>query len=210
MILFLLFKIAKRFISLVLLLAIVLPLYAGGRVWCTAHNAKPVKSDVIVVLGAAQYNGRPSDVLAARLLEAKRIYNLGLANQIITVGAGAPGDRTTEAASGYAWLTSNGVKKKVVDAIPLGNDTLNSTRAYITTMRVKKMKSVIIVTDEYHCLRAMTMARDFNVTASCDPTRTGPASTSSSSFNYLMRETGAYLAYVTVGRHGIHLSDVKN
>ena len=57
----------------------------------------------------------------------------------------------------------------------------------------------------------MTMARDFKITTSCAPTKTGPASTKSSSFRYLVRETGAYLAYVTVGRHGIHLTDqIKN
>jgi uncharacterized SAM-binding protein YcdF (DUF218 family) len=209
--LFFLFKLIKRLISFALLIAIILPLYAAGNVWYTATHTKPVKSDAIVVLGAAQFDGRPSDVLKARLVEAKRIYDLGLASRIITVGAGQPGDRTTEAASGYNWLKANGVAKRFIDSVPLGTDTLNSTRAYITDMRVRNLKSAIIVTDQYHCLRAMTMARDFKITTSCAPTKTGPASTKSSSFRYLVRETGAYLAYVTVGRHGIHLTDqIKN
>jgi len=206
-----LFKAIKRLISLVLLIAIIIPTYAAGNVWYTATHAKPVKSDVIVVLGAAQFDGRPSDVLEARLQEAKRIYELGYAKRIITVGAGQPGDRTTEAASGMRWLMSKGVKKKAIDAVALGTDTLNSTRAYVTDMRVLKDTSAIIVTDQYHCLRAMTMARDMKIKTSCAPAKTGPASVKSSSFRYLVRETGAYLAYVTVGRHGINLTDqIKN
>ena len=77
---FLLFKIIKRFFLLLLLLAIILPTYAAGNVYLTARNAKPVKSDAIVVLGAAQFNGRPSDIFQARLMEAKQIYKIGRAS----------------------------------------------------------------------------------------------------------------------------------
>ncbi|MEN9736559.1 MAG: hypothetical protein RL129_1270 [Actinomycetota bacterium] len=208
---FLIFKIIKRFFALIILLAIILPTYAVGNVYLTARNAKPVKSDAIVVLGAAQFDGRPSDIFEARLLEAKRIYRQGLAPMIVTVGAGAPGDRTTEAAAGFHWLAKNGISKRSVLPIIFGNDTLSETQSYAKELKRKHKSSVIIVTDEFHCLRAMTMAKDLGLTTSCAPTKTGPASTANSGFKYLVRETGAYLAYVTVGRHGIHLSDqVKN
>lgn len=208
---FLLFRIIKRFFALVILLAIILPTYAMGNVYLTARNAKPVKSDAIVVLGAAQFDGRPSDILQARLLEAKRIYQNGLAPLIVTVGSNAAGDRTTEAATGFNWLRKNGVSKKVLLSVAIGRDTFTETQGYSAVLKAKNLKSLIIVTDEFHCLRAMTMARDEGFTTSCAPTKTGPASTENSGFKYLARETGAYLAYVTVGRHGIHLSDqVKN
>ena len=208
---FLLFKIAKRFFALLILLAIILPLYAVGNVYLTARNAKPVKSDAIVVLGAAQFNGRPSDVLQARLMEAMRIYSQGFAPLIITVGSNASGDRTTEAASGFHWLVKNGISKRAIAPLAVGRDTLSETQSYAQLAKAKKLKSVIIVTDEFHCLRAMTMAKDQGLETSCAPAKTGPASTVNSGFKYLVRETGAYLAYVTVGRHGIHLSDqVKN
>ena len=98
------FKLIRRIISGLVLLALVIPSYAAIQVWSAAHNQLLRKADVIVVLGAAQLDGRPSEVLAARLIEAKRIYDAGLAPLIITVGAGAPGDRTTEAASSRRWL----------------------------------------------------------------------------------------------------------
>lgn len=190
-----------------MLIAIVVPIFTVGRTWLAAHNSTVRKADVIVVLGAAQFNGRPSSALLARLVEAKRVYTLGLAPIIITVGAGAPGDRTTEAASSRAWLLSHGVPAGAVIAIPMGRDTLVSTQSYILEMKQRSWHDVIIVTDPYHCLRAMTMANDLGAKSSCSPVRTGANSLMHANLHYLVRETGAYLAYVTLGRRGIHLSD---
>lgn len=201
------FKLLRKIISALLLIAIIVPLFILGKTWYAAHNPTIQKSDVIVVLGAAQFNGRPSAVLRARLIEAERVYSLGYAPLIITVGGGAPGDRTTEAASSRAWLLSHGIKAGAVIAIPKGRDTLVSTQGYITEMKSKDLHTVIIVTDPFHCLRAMTMATDLGARSSCSPVRTGANSLLHFNLHYLVRETGAYLAYVTLGRRGIHLSD---
>jgi vancomycin permeability regulator SanA len=201
------FKIIRRAIAAVLLVVIAVPLYAVALTWHAANNPLTRNGDVIVVLGAAQLDGRPGEVLQARLDEAKRIYDLGLAPRIITVGAGAPGDRTTEAASGKYWLTTNGVKSKNVTALEVGRDTWVSTENYVKFMKLKKMKDVIIVTDPFHCRRAMTMANDLGVVATCSPVQTGPNSLDKSGKRYLIRETGAYLSYVSLGRRGIHISD---
>jgi len=201
------FKLIRRFIAALVLVAIAIPLYAVGITWQAAHNTITRKADVIVVLGAAQLNGRPGEVLEARLQEAKRIYDLGLAPQIITVGAGAPGDRTTEAASGKFWLSTHGIKSKNISALEVGRDTWVSTENYVKLMKLKNLKDVIIVTDPFHCRRAMTMANDLGVVATCSPARTGPNSLEKSGKRYLIREAGAYLAYVSLGRHGIHISD---
>jgi uncharacterized SAM-binding protein YcdF (DUF218 family) len=201
------FKITRRVIAAILLVVIAVPLYAVALTWHAANNPLTRNGDVIVVLGAAQLDGRPGEVLQARLDEAKRIYDLGLAPRIITVGAGAPGDRTTEAASGKYWLTTNGVKSKNVTALEVGRDTWVSTENYVKFMQLKKMKDVIIVTDPFHCRRAMTMANDLGVVATCSPVQTGPNSLDNSGKRYLIRETGAYLSYVSLGRRGIHISD---
>jgi uncharacterized SAM-binding protein YcdF (DUF218 family) len=201
------FKIIRRAIAAVLLVVIAVPLYAVALTWHAANNPLTRNGDVIVVLGAAQLDGRPGEVLQARLDEAKRIYDLGLAPRIITVGAGAPGDRTTEAASGKYWLTTNGVKSKNVTALEVGRDTWVSTENYVKFMKLKKLKDVIIVTDPFHCRRSMTMANDLGVVATCSPVQTGPNSLDNSGKRYLIRETGAYLSYVSLGRRGIHISD---
>ncbi len=201
------FKIIRRVIAAILLIVIAVPIYALGVTWQAANTTLTRKADVIAVLGAAQLNGRPGEVLEARLTEAIRIYKNGLAPHIITVGSGAPGDRTTEAASGKYWLISKGVKSKQVTSLEVGRDTWVETQNYVKFMKLKKMRDVIIVTDPFHCRRAMTMANDLGVVATCSPVKTGPNALSNSGKRYLMREAGAYLAYVSLGRRGIHISD---
>ena len=202
-----LFRLIRRVISFILLLIIVIPLYIAGNIWYSARNAEPIKSDLILVMGAAQFDGRPSDILKQRLEQALSTYKLGLAPVIYTVGAGAPGDRTTEAAASRNWLIQNGVAKNKILAVAKGRDTLSSTESYVTEAKKRGYASVVIVTDPYHCYRAMSMAKDLGFLASCSPVKSGAASVENSGLKYLSRETGAYLAYKTLGQLGINLSD---
>ena len=202
-----LFKLLRKAIAFLLLLVIVVPVFALGKTWYAAKNPTVRNGEVIVVLGAAQLDGRPGEALEGRLVEAKRIFDLGYAPSIITVGAGAPGDRTTEAAAGRIWLMQNGVKYANIKAIDVGRDTLSSTKAYAAEMRDREIKNVIIVTDPFHCLRAMTMANDRKLIATCSPVQGGPNALEQSGFKYLIREAGAYLAYITLGRRGVQISD---
>jgi len=202
------FKLIRRIIALGLVIVIVIPTYALFVTWNSAkHPTLPTAADVIVVPGAAQLNGAPGEVLLARLLEAKRLKDEGFAPLIITVGAGAPGDRTTEAAAGRYWLTHHGISKKQIISLPVGRDTLSQTRAYIQEMKKQKLTTVIIATDAYHCQRTITMADDLGADATCSPAQTGPNTLENSRYRYLIREAGAYLAYITLGRRGIHISD---
>jgi len=190
-----------------LVLALIVPAFGLAQVWRAANNPIVREADVIVVLGAAQLNGKPGETLEARLVEAKRIYELGYAPLIITVGAGAPGDRTTEAASGKYWLRMNGVPAKDIIAIEEGRDTLVSTKAFASIMKKRYVSDVIIVTDPYQCKRAMSMADDQGVVSTCSPVQTGPNTLAKSGYKYLLREASAYLAYITVGKRGIQISD---
>ena len=201
------FRFIRRIFTLIFLIILAIPTYAIGKTYYSAHYPEARAADAIVVMGAAQFDGRPGDVFEARLSEAKRVYDLGLAPLIITVGAKAPGDRTTEAASGRAWLSSAGVPARKVIALEKGRDTLVSTKAYVQEMRKRELKNVIISTDPYHCRRSMTMANDRGLIATCSPVQFGPNSLRNSSKKYLLRESGAYLAYITLGNFGINISD---
>ena len=201
------FKLIRRIFTLILTLVIAIPGYALFVTYNAAHNPTITHADVILIPGAAQLNGAPGDVLLARLTEAKRIYALGLAPIIITVGAGAPGDRTTEAASGAYWLRHNGVKRSSIISIPTGRDTRTQTIAYVAEMKRRNLTSVIIATDPYHCNRTIAIAKDLGATATCSPVKDGPNSLANSHFRYLAREAGAYLAYITLGKRGITISD---
>ncbi len=201
------FRWIRRTITVILLLALIAPAFGISQVWRAAKNPVVRQGDVIVVLGAAQLNGKPGEALAARLVEAKRIYDLGYAPAIITVGAGAPGDRTTEAAAGKYWLRNNGVPAGKITAVEQGRDTLSSTKAYAELMKKRYVSDVIIVTDAFHCKRAMTMANDQGVVSTCSPVTTGPNALESIGYKYLLREAAAYLVYLTLGRRGIEVSD---
>jgi len=202
-----LFRFIRRIITIVVVLALIAPVYGVSQVWRAAKNPVVRQADVIVVLGTAQLNGKPGEALEARLIEAKRIYDLGYASSIITVGAGAPGDRTTEAASSKYWLRMNGIPAKKITAIEEGRDTLVSTKAYAAVMKKRNVSDVIIVTDPYHCKRAMAMANDQRVMSTCSPVQTGPNTIANSGYRYLLREAGAYLVYITVGKRGLQISD---
>lgn len=202
-----LFRWIRRTLTLIILIVLIAPGYGVSKVWHMANNPIVRNADVIVVLGTAQLDGRPGAALEARLIEAKRIYELGLAPKIITVGAGAPGDRTTEAASSKAWLRANGVPAKNITAIEEGRDTLVSTKAYSAVMKKRMVSDVIIVTDPFHCQRAVAMANDQGIVSTCSPVQGGPNTISQSGYKYLLRESVAYLVYITVGRRGIQISD---
>ncbi|HVV29512.1 MAG TPA: YdcF family protein [Mycobacteriales bacterium] len=176
---------------LVLLVAI-----TAFRVWQVGRQDHRPHSDAILVLGAAQYDGRPSATLKARLDHAYDLYEQGIAPQIVTVGGKRTGDVYTEAQSGQMYLTGRGVPASAITAVGVGSDTLLSLRAANTVLRTHGWHSVVLVTDPWHSLRSRTMARDLGLTAQTSPTRTGPASHGRvTEGRYIARETAAYLYY---------------
>lgn len=201
------FKLIRRIISLFFLLIIGIPAFFYGQVWFAAHYPKVVSTNYAVVMGAAQYDGRPSDALEARLVQAKEIYDAGLVKKIVTVGAGAPGDRFTEARAGRIWLIQNGVPRNNAIEIGKGRDTIQSVKAFTDYFKKNNVDQLVIVTDPYHCKRATYISEDLGIKATCSPVTTGPFSIKNSSMHYLWREGSAYIAYRTLEKLGIHVSD---
>lgn len=166
------------------------------RVWYVARadDRRPV--DAVVVLGAAQYDGEPSSILAARLRHAQALYDDGLAPRIITVGGGREGDAYTEAEAGRRYLVGRGVPSAAVIAVGEGADTLGSLRAADARARQDGWDTALVVSDPWHSLRARTMARDSGLQAWTSPTRTGPVvRTRETQARYIVRETAALLYY---------------
>ena len=102
---------------------------SAGRIWWVARHDDRPTSDAIVVLGASQFNGRPSPVLEARLDHALDLYNGDVAPVVVTVGGSRPGDRYTEGNAGRRWLVDHGVCAADAVAVEKGADTLDSLRA---------------------------------------------------------------------------------
>lgn len=124
-----------------------------------------------MVLGTAQYDGRPSKQFAARLDHALLLWRGGRAEHIYTLGGRMPGDRFTEAHAGSEYLISRGVPEEAVTEIPEGNDTRGS---YAALTRHHDPGTTLIVTDPNHALRAELLARQAGIDALASPTRTSP------------------------------------
>ncbi|ASO22087.1 uncharacterized SAM-binding protein YcdF (DUF218 family) [Actinoalloteichus hoggarensis] len=186
---------ARTVLGAVLILAFVV----GGtlfRVWFVARQDDRSRADVVVVLGAAQYDGRPSAVLEARLQHAVTLYESGVADHILTVGGRQAGDNYTEAEASEIWLVENGVPPDRVIAVGEGVDTLGSFRVSARAISDRGWDSAVIVSDPWHSLRARTMARDAGIDAWVSPTRRGPiVQTRETQARYIVRETAALLHY---------------
>lgn len=135
------------------------------------HRPLPPARTSLIVLGTAQYDGRPSKQFAARLDHALLLWREGRAQRIYTLGGRMPGDRFTEAHAGSEYLISRGVPADAVTEIPEGNDTRGS---YLALTRHHDPGASIIVTDPHHALRAELLARQAGIDAVASPTRTSP------------------------------------
>ena len=145
------------------------------RMWDVGQRDDQRTADAIVVLGAAQYNGRPSAILKARLEHAIDLYDAGLAPAFIVTGGRADGDITTEAASARAFAVSRGVPESVILAEDRGRTTLESLRGVGALMRDHRLASALFVSDRSHMLRVLRIARDQGITAWGSPTTTSPS-----------------------------------
>jgi vancomycin permeability regulator SanA len=191
----------KRTFFLLVALLVGTPLAAGFYVWYVAREDVRTHSDAILVLGAAQFNGTPGDVLAWRLQHALTLFHDGVAKHIVTVGGNQPGDKYTEAGSGAAWLYQHGVPDADLVALRTGKDTLQSMIAAGKEFRKRGWHTAVIVTDPPHSLRSRTMARANGINAVTSPTRSGPMVYSrDTQFHYIVRETGGYLYFQLIGR----------
>jgi uncharacterized SAM-binding protein YcdF (DUF218 family) len=180
----------------VLLLVIGGSVYTLAQVWYTGTTDDRRKSDVIVVLGASQYDGRPSAVFAARLDHALELYQAGVAPRVVTVGGALSGDNFTEAGVGASYLRDRGVPDSDLVVVAKGHDTLASLAAAASVMDSQGWRSAVLVTDPWHGLRSRTMARDLGIDAVISPVRDGPSVHGTvTQLRYVAREAAALRFY---------------
>ncbi len=133
-------------------------------------------ASAIVVLGAAQYVGRPSPVLRARLDHALALWEQGLAPKIVLTGGTGVGDTTSEAAVGARYVRARGVPDSAIVLENEGLTTSQSLEAVATLLSGEPDKRVILVSDPFHMLRLMILARQLGLEPYSSPTRTSPIS----------------------------------
>jgi uncharacterized SAM-binding protein YcdF (DUF218 family) len=157
------------------------------------------QADAIVVLGAAQYNGRPSPVLKARLDHAYSLYNRGYAGAIITTGGYGPDPNFSEAHVGTQYLVNKGVDPATIVTEQGSGTTQDSIRAAVVLMQAKGWKTALVVSDGFHLFRLKRMFEDNGVRAYTSPAPASPIELAASQrFWHSLREVLLFSVYQLV------------
>jgi uncharacterized SAM-binding protein YcdF (DUF218 family) len=153
-------RVVRRVVVVLLLAAFAYPLWLGYLIWEQSHHDENRSADAIVVLGAAQYDGRPSPVFKARLDHGAYLYGEGFSGRIIVTGGKQEGDRFTEAQAGMSYLVSQGVPAENILTEPAGTTTLESLEAVRRLARPAGVRSLLLVSDPLHSERIKRIAHD--------------------------------------------------
>ena len=135
-------------------------------------EARP--ADVILVLGAAEYRGKPSPVLKARLDHALALYEQHVAPVIVVTGGRVPGDRFTEATAGATYLHDRGVPDTAILRETQGRSSWESLASAARFLKARDETNVVLVSDPYHAARIDDIAKEVGLDAVASPTRTSP------------------------------------
>lgn len=150
--------------------------FAAVLVWERNDQARPVGA--IVVLGAAQYVGRPSPVLRARLDHAITLWRRNLALTMIVTGGTGQGDTTSEAAVSQRYAIQRGVPASAILLETEGRTTSESMAGVAALMESRNRRDVLLVSDPFHMLRLTILARRHGLEPYASPTPTSPIAAS--------------------------------
>jgi uncharacterized SAM-binding protein YcdF (DUF218 family) len=172
-------------------LVLVIAIYRQAR----TDQARPAQA--IVVLGTAQYNGRPGPVFQARLDRALELWRAGYAPVLVVTGGKMPGDGYTEADAAWAYLTDAGVPADAIVTENAASDTWESMQGIAALLQPLGIHEVIVVSDGFHLFRSRMMARDVGLQAWGSPAEMSPIRTGGGGeLSYVIREAGAVVAHL--------------
>jgi uncharacterized SAM-binding protein YcdF (DUF218 family) len=170
------------------------------RIWSQGREDEQRPADAIVVMGAAQYDGRPSPVFEARLEHAVDLWHRGLADAFVVTGGKLAGDRTTEAAVARRYAIEHGVPEEAIFGEDEAHNTLTSLTAVADKLRKREMRSAIFVSDPTHMLRVLKIADDLGIDAYGSPTPSSPVQADPlRSVQATIHELGALAVYFLSG-----------
>lgn len=171
----------------------------AGCIYISGHIDERAPADVIIVLGAAQYDGQPSPVYRARLEHALMLYREGYATRLLFTGGNRPGDRFTEAEAGRAFARTQGVPAQNILLESRGRTTWQSLQAAAAIMRRHHLQRALLVSDPFHAFRLRRMARDLQMQAGVSPVAHSRIRSGRLKAQYILREMVVYIAYRLAG-----------
>jgi uncharacterized SAM-binding protein YcdF (DUF218 family) len=182
----------RKVLRRALVAAVVLPaLYFAVtfvHVWRTSRHDGARPAQAVIVLGAAQYDGRPSAVLRARLDHAAALYRRKIAPLVVVTGGKAEGDRFTESAASANYLHTKGVPDEAILREATGRTSWQSLAASARFLKDKGIRDVVLVSDPFHAARIAGIADELGLKAATSPTRTSPIK-GLSEFRHMVTET---------------------
>jgi uncharacterized SAM-binding protein YcdF (DUF218 family) len=168
------------------------------QVWHASHQDDARHAQAIIVLGAAQFDGRPSAVLSARLDHAADLYKQGLAPLIVVTGGKQAGDRFTEAEASANYLANKGVPGNAIERETTSTNSYDELAATARFLRQRNINDVVLVSDPFHAYRINAIAHTVGLNAFVSPTPTSPVHGLDNA-EALLRETVAVSAGRIVG-----------
>lgn len=188
---------AVRFV-LVFLICVGLVFALGWSIWIYmqiekyAYADEAAPADVICVFGAAEYAGKPSPVLRARLDHALALYEHKIAPVILTLGGSAPGDKYSEGEVGAAYLMANGVPQKAIIAETESRSTDEQVHHIAVIAQTNGYKRMVIVSDPTHLFRIREMFAREGLRVMTSPRLQVAAVGSTSEWQQVWHEVVAY------------------
>jgi uncharacterized SAM-binding protein YcdF (DUF218 family) len=190
-----LIHIIRRVTAIVVGLVVLYLVVTFAQVWVASRRDQARSAQAIVVLGTAQYNGRPSAVLKARLDHAYDLWQRKLAEVVFVTGGRKPGDRFTEATVSADYLSERGVPQSEMLRETGGTNSWQSLASAALYLKRQHRTKVILVSDPFHSARIAAMAAELGLTPYVSPTRTSPIH-GLDALGHMVKET----AEVAVGR----------
>jgi uncharacterized SAM-binding protein YcdF (DUF218 family) len=186
---------------LLLTVGVVLAAALGWVLWVDeqirfyAHRDEARPAHAIAVFGAAEYDGRPSPVLRARLDHALELYRRGLAPLMITLGGGDPADRHSEGGVGHDYLLAHGVPEKAIIAETQSDNTEQSAERLAVIARVNGLKTIVVVSDGTHLFRVHAICEHDGLQVYTSPRPVGRSIPKEQRIKRLTHEIVSYTAW---------------
>ena len=188
----------KKIVGVVsILIAVGLVIYVGlvVRIYSYINVDERQNSDVIVVMGASQWNGQPSPVFKARLDHAFLLYQEGLASKLILTGGVGSGEIKSESQVGKNYLLRKDVKEQDIIIEEIGHTSWQSLNQIVSIMKKEDLDSAIVVSDGFHIMRLKRMMKDLGIKSYFSSVADGPIG-KLSELKYVLRDVRAYLLYL--------------
>jgi len=170
-------------------------LWVYGQIRWYSHRDEARPADAIAVFGAAEYDGRPSPVLRARLDHALELYRRGLAPLIITLGGGDPTDLHSEGGVGHDYLLAHGVPESAIIAETESANTEQSAERLAVIARANDLKNIDVVSDGTHLFRIHALCEHDGLTVYTSPRLVARSIPQKQRIQRLLHEIASYTAW---------------